>query len=606
MKSFYFYLFIFIWVESLYAQPNWSVSPSDYQYSMTLITELNIDGTYLRSTNDFIGAFSGGVCRGVAQPIYNADQDKYYTYLTVYSNSPGDVINFKIYNSSTGIETDIQRTIEFAPDVSIGSQFQSFVVAEPPLRSEAELLTYSFFGVEYNALVIDGTNLNFYIDGSSYDITQLDPVFTVSPGAKIYINQVEQSSTASETRDFSNEVVYQVMSEDKTILNEYTVAIELVSSGSGYSSGGGSSGAGGGGSSGAGGSGTTSETTDEETSGGNSSGSGGGGGGGGGGSSGSGGNNSSSNNDADFIITQSEDTTIVSEQGLEDIIIVNITESITNRDVVLDIELNDSTEIDLSTKRLTFSPENWSVPQLITVKGIDDNIMDGNSTTILRFTVVDSLSDNNYTNLDDKVISVLNIDDESLPNFILSESDGMTVVNETGSTDQIGVLLSYPPTDDVILNITSSQTDEVQLNNTNLVFTSTNWNIEQFVTVQGVDDEEDDEDQTIILTFEVDNSTLAQEYLEVSSQSIHVINENVFTEPEAPVYYKKDAVCYNGGAIKVVYSVEGTKVSLNLNGQKITEKSISNGEVIFSDLEQGSYVIGIIDKVKIINIGLDE
>jgi hypothetical protein len=31
-----------------------------------------------------------------------------------------------------------------------------------------------------------------------------------------------------------------------------------------------------------------------------------------------------------------------------------------------------------------------------------------------------------------------------------------------------------------------------------------------------------------------------------------------------------------------------------------------NGEAIFTNLEQGSYVVGIADTVKIINIGLDE
>ncbi|WP_288954845.1 hypothetical protein [uncultured Polaribacter sp.] len=96
MRTFKLFLFVLLFSKGLYAQPSWTVNPSDYQYNMTLIVELNIEGTYLRSTDDILGAFSAGVCRGVAQPIYNADRDKYFTYITVFSNGPGDVIEFKI------------------------------------------------------------------------------------------------------------------------------------------------------------------------------------------------------------------------------------------------------------------------------------------------------------------------------------------------------------------------------------------------------------------------------------------------------------------------------------------------------------------------------
>jgi len=595
VKKLKLFFALILFAENLLAQPTWSVTPSDFQYNMTMITELNVNGTYLRSTNDVIGAFSGGICRGVAQPIYNADRDKYYAYLTVYSNGPGDVINFKVYDSSTGVETNISRTITFAPDASVGSQFQPLVVADPALRSEAELITFGFDGVTYNALEIEGYTLNFFIDSSTYDITQLDPIFTVSPGAKVFINQIEQTSAVSETLDFSNDIVYQVMSEDKTLLNEFTITVkEPVSTNTSAGSGGASISLGGGNVLLGGATvitdvvtvtATTTETILVST----------GGGGGGGGSK----------NDPDFLITQSDDTTIVSEDGLEDIIVVNIL-SKPYADVVLDIEVSDSTEVELSAKRIIFREDDWSTPQLLTVKGVDDELVDGNSSTELRFFIVDSLSYNPYDNLDDKYISVLNIDDESRPNFILSESGGSTLVDESGTTDQIGVSLTYPPSDQVVVKVSSTPSDEIELSVTNLIFNTTNWNAEQFITVKGLDDRQDDGDQSITITFEISSASNAAEYLDVSSQKIIVINKNIYDASMAPVYYKKDAVCYNGGAIKVVYAVDGTSVSLNINGQKIAEKSIVNGEVIFSDLDQGTYVVGINDTVKIINVGLDE
>lgn len=601
MKVFKSFLFFLLLSNALIAQPTWSVNPSDYQYSMTIITELNVNGSYLRSTNDIIGAFSNGVCRGVTKPIYNAERDKYFAYLTVFSNSPGDVIEFKIYDSSTGLETQSTRTLTFAPDSSVGSQFQSLVIADPPLRNEAELISFGFEGVDYNALDIDGFTLNFFIDGTTYDITQLDPVFSVSPGASVYINQVEQSSTASETRDFTENIVYQVMSEDKTILNEFTIVVtQPVSSGPSAGSGGASVSLGGGSVSLGGATVITQVVTVTTTTATvttlNTGGSGGSGGGGGG-----------SSNERDFIITESEGTTIVSEDGLSDIIVVNIT-SRPYGDVVIDVEISDTTEVELSTNRIVFDKDDWSTPQFLTVNGIDDALTDGNSLTELRFLIVDSLSYNPYDNLEDKFINVLNIDDESLPNFTLSQVQSTTVVNETGTSEQIGVSLTATPTAEVVINISSSSLDELRLSVTSLLFDASNWNIEQFVTVQGIDDNEDDGDQAITLSFEIAESTVAEEYLDVPSLELVVINENVYTPPEVPkvVFYKKDAVCYNGGAIKVVYPIENTLVSLNLNGQQIAQKTIINGEVIFTDLEEGSYVVGISDIVKIVNVGLDE
>ena len=45
---------------------------------------------------------------------------------------------------------------------------------------------------------------------------------------------------------------------------------------------------------------------------------------------------------------------------------------------------------------------------------------------------------------------------------------------------------------------------------------------------------------------------------------------------------------------------------INLNGRQIATRTISNGEVIFSDLERGTYVVEAANVVKVINIDLDE
>ena len=54
------------------------------------------------------------------------------------------------------------------------------------------------------------------------------------------------------------------------------------------------------------------------------------------------------------------------------------------------------------------------------------------------------------------------------------------------------------------------------------------------------------------------------------------------------------------------YSIAGTAVVINFNGRQIATKNISNGEVIFSDLERGTYVVEAANVVKVVNIDLDE
>ena len=72
--------------------PGWSVNESDFQYTMSFVGFLNVNGTTLSSTQDKVAAFVDGTCRGVANLIYVSNQDRYYAYLTVFSNQDGETI----------------------------------------------------------------------------------------------------------------------------------------------------------------------------------------------------------------------------------------------------------------------------------------------------------------------------------------------------------------------------------------------------------------------------------------------------------------------------------------------------------------------------------
>lgn len=58
-------------------------------------------------------------------------------------------------------------------------------------------------------------------------------------------------------------------------------------------------------------------------------------------------------------------------------------------------------------------------------------------------------------------------------------------------------------------------------------------------------------------------------------------------------YYKKDAACYEGGVIKVLFPVEKEEVSLTRDGMILYNQIINNGQAIFNNLNEGIYRISV-------------
>ena len=156
---------VLIWnyTGSSFAQPQWSVNPYQYQYSMTFTTVLLMGADESRDTTDMIAAFVGDECRGVAQPIqYKPTIDKYVAFLMVYSNKiEGDTLTFKLYNSDQDTVLSMFNHIPFEPNAVYGSPSR-------PLYNlvEKEMTAYNFFSpnqdmrndnwvIEYRPLYID-------------------------------------------------------------------------------------------------------------------------------------------------------------------------------------------------------------------------------------------------------------------------------------------------------------------------------------------------------------------------------------------------------------------------------------------------------------------
>jgi gliding motility-associated-like protein len=220
----FLYLGFFLLSTVVYSQqPNWVVNESNYQYSMTLICKLNVNGRMLSGSNDLVGAFVSNELRGVSSPSYVASLDDYYTYMTIFSNQQGETVSFRIYDSSTNTYYNVSMTLDFVVNQHRGTLFQSVSIASPALNSAADIEAFGFVDVPLNDSVREGSSYTLYIP-SIISKETLVPSFTLSEGARSYINQSPQVSGVSEV-DFTNPVVYQVLSEDESTLNTFTLEV---------------------------------------------------------------------------------------------------------------------------------------------------------------------------------------------------------------------------------------------------------------------------------------------------------------------------------------------------------------------------------------------
>ncbi len=131
----------------------------------------------------------------------------------------------------------------------------------------------------------------------------------------------------------------------------------------------------------------------------------------------------------------------------------------------------------LSASRLTFMPENWDTGQAITVTAGQDNDMVNNSAILTH-----RAAGGEYN----AVSGTLDV-------TVADSAAGVTAnrVRATlGEGDSTGytLMLNTQPAADVTVGVTSDDTDVVTVDSASLMFTPSNWDTPQTVTVTGVDD----------------------------------------------------------------------------------------------------------------------
>ena len=95
-------------------------------------------------------------------------------------------------------------------------------------------------------------------------------------------------------------------------------------------------------------------------------------------------------------------------------------------------------------------------------------------------------------------------------------------VTEAGSTDTFTVVLDAQPASDVVISVSSGDTDEATVSPSTLTFTSSNWDDTQTVTVTGINDNVDDGNQDTAVTMSVVDASSNDYFDSVSDQAVTV------------------------------------------------------------------------------------
>lgn len=205
------------------AQPDWSVNPSEFEHSMSIVGTAWLGGQEISSDEAKVGAFIGEKCVGVASPMLNEATGRYLFFMVVFGNS-GDIqsqVRFEVYADGGVVEVPT-ADLQFEVDAIIGDVELPMVVAEPMLKEGNEILSFDL-GPNTLDVKIGSDEISAIIDASS-PLTDLPVSFVLSEGAVLAV-EGQQWASGEASMSYAEPVELHVFSEG--LFNEriYTLKI---------------------------------------------------------------------------------------------------------------------------------------------------------------------------------------------------------------------------------------------------------------------------------------------------------------------------------------------------------------------------------------------
>lgn len=248
-------------------------------------------------------------------------------------------------------------------------------------------------------------------------------------------------------------------------------------------------------------------------------------------------------------------------------------------DVTCVVTTSDSSEANVEPSEITFSSANWNSPQTLTVTGVDDLSADGDQDFTIHIGPCIS-ADAAYNGLSGPDVSGVNHDDET-PGIVVS-ADPDLQTSESGASVTFTVVLQTQPATSVSVALSSSDETEGTVTPSAAVFSSTNWNVPQLITVQGVDDTVDDGDVDFSIAVGPATGDAAYTGLLGSPVSITNLDDDMAGVTVAPTSI---ATTESGGTAAftvVLDSQPSSDVTFTVTSSDETEGTVSPATLSFS------------------------
>jgi hypothetical protein len=153
-------------------------------------------------------------------------------------------------------------------------------------------------------------------------------------------------------------------------------------------------------------------------------------------------------------------------------------------EVAISLESSNPGEGVPNVPRLFFTPENWSTPQRVVVTGVSDGVRDGNK----KYQIITGAAASDDPAFDGKPVpdvQLVNRDSKTLVAGVKVFPQRGLVTTADGGGDYFNIVLTYKPSADVTIPISSSNTSAGLPSVTSVTFTPENWDYPQQVTMAG-------------------------------------------------------------------------------------------------------------------------
>jgi len=296
------------------------------------------------------------------------------------------------------------------------------------------------------------------------------------------------------------------------------------------------------------------------------------------------------NEQASLIVTPDGGVTTSESGSSAEIRVALGAKPIANDIVTVSAAVGNPNEGQIAPASLSFDQSNWNIAQAFTVTGINDNVVDGNVSYNVSFSV-SAGSANPYNNLATTPYPVTNTD------FVVAALPGVTVnaatpllTSESGGSATFSVILDSQPGAVVTVNAVSSNLNEGVVTPSSVQFTSdsggpTSWNTARTFTVTGQDDTIVDGNIDFQVTFSISSADTAYDGMQVAAlNATNQDNDSVLPAVQVSVVSPTTVTNENGNVVEydvVLSAAPSGTVTISASSDLPSEGTVTSGNMQF-------------------------